>query len=136
MMGIAGRVARGFLRSKLTPLVTLASLAVGVLAIVATPREEEPQISVPMIDVIGMLPGAAPGEVENLLTRPIEQRMWELPGVEHVYSMAGDGYTLVTVRFKVGEDQERAVVRVHARLMQDLDRMPPGFTAPLVKPHA
>jgi multidrug efflux pump subunit AcrB len=135
-MGIAGRVAKAFLRSKLTPLVTLASLAVGVLAIIATPREEEPQISVPMIDVIGMLPGATPQEVENLLTRPIEQRMWELPGVEHVYSMAGDGYTMVTVRFVVGEDQERAVVRVHARLMQDLDQMPPGFTAPLVKPHA
>ena len=135
-MGIAGRVAKAFLRSKLTPLVTLASLAVGVLAIIATPREEEPQISVPMIDVIGMLPGATPQEVENLLTRPIEQRMWELPGVEHVYSMAGDGYTMVTVRFVVGEDQERAVVRVHARLLQDLDQMPPGFTAPLVKPHA
>ncbi|MCU0621180.1 MAG: efflux RND transporter permease subunit, partial [Gemmatimonadales bacterium] len=135
-MGIAGRVARAFLRSKLTPLVTLASLAVGLLAIVATPREEEPQITVPMIDVIGMLPGATPREVENLLTRPIEQRMWELPGVEHVYSMAGDGMTLVTVRFKVGEDQERSVVKVHARLMQDLDQMPPGFTQPLVKPHA
>ena len=135
-MGIAGRVARGFLRSKLTPLVTIASLAVGVLAIVATPREEEPQISVPMIDVIAALPGATPREVETLLTRPIEQRMWELPGVEHVYSTAGEGMTLVTVRFRVGEDQERAVVRVHARLMQDLDRMPPGFVAPVVKPHA
>jgi multidrug efflux pump subunit AcrB len=135
-MGIAGRVAKVFLRSKLTPLITLASLAVGLLAIIATPREEEPQISVPMIDVIGRLPGATPQEVENLLTRPIEQRMWELPGVEHVYSLAGDGFTMVTVRFSVGEDQERAVVRVHARLMQDLDQMPPGFTAPLVKPHA
>jgi multidrug efflux pump subunit AcrB len=135
-MGIAGRVAKGFLRSKLTPLVTLASLAVGLLAIVATPREEEPQISVPMIDVIGMLPGATPAEVENLLARPIEQRMWELAGVEHVYSMAGDGWAMVTVRFAVGEDQERSVVKVHARLMQDLDQLPPGFTAPLVKPHA
>jgi multidrug efflux pump subunit AcrB len=135
-MGIAGRIAQGFMQSKLTPLVTLASLAVGLLAIIATPREEEPQISVPMIDVVAMLPGASPAEVENLVTRPIEQRMWELPGVEHVYSMAGDGWSMVTVRFKVGEDQERAVVRVHARLMQDLDRLPPGFTPPLVKPHA
>jgi multidrug efflux pump subunit AcrB len=98
-MGIAGRIARAFLHSKLTPLVTVASLAVGLLAIAATPREEEPQISVPMIDVIAMLPGAEPEEVENRLTRPLERRMWEIPGVEYVYAMAADGMTLVTVRF-------------------------------------
>lgn len=84
-MGLAGRTARTFLKSKLTPLITLASLAVGVLAVLATPREEEPQISVPMIDVITVLPGATPRETENLLVRPVEQRMWEIPGVEHLY---------------------------------------------------
>ncbi len=115
-MGIAGRVAHAFLRSKLTPLITVASLAVGLLGILATPREEEPQISVPMIDVIAALPGASPHEAENLLARPIEQRMLEIPGVEHVYSISGDGYAMVTVRFKVGEDQERSVTRVHAKL--------------------
>ena len=97
-MGVAGRIAGRFLRSKLTPLITLASLAVGLLAILATPREEEPQISVPMIDVMVALPGATPTETENLLARPIERRMYELPGVEHVYSTAGDGFALVTVR--------------------------------------
>jgi multidrug efflux pump subunit AcrB len=135
-MGLAGRLASRFLHSKLTPLVTVASLAAGLIAILATPREEEPQISVPMIDVIAALPGATPAEVENLLTRPIEQRMWEVPAVEHVYSMAGDGYTMVTVRFKVGEDQERSVTRVHAKLFADMDRMPAGALPPLVKPHA
>jgi multidrug efflux pump subunit AcrB len=135
-MGLAGRVAGRFLHSRLTPLVTIASLAAGTLAILATPREEEPQISVPMIDVIAALPGAPPGEVENLLTRPIEQRMWEIPAVDHVYSTAGDGYTLVTVRFRVGEDQERSITRVHAKLVADLDRMPPGALPPLVKPHS
>ena len=135
-MGFAGRVARRFLHSKLTPLVTIASLAAGIVGLLATPREEEPQISVPMIDVIAALPGASPAEVENLLTRPIEQRMWEIPAVEHVYSMAGEGYTLVTVRFKVGEDQERSVTRVHAKLFADMDRMPPGALPPLVKPHS
>jgi multidrug efflux pump subunit AcrB len=135
-MGFAGRVASRFLRSKLTPLVTVASLAAGLLAIVATPREEEPQISVPMIDVIAALPGAGPVEVENLLTRPIEQRMWEIPAVEHIYSMAGDGYTMVTVRFRVGEDQERSITRVHAKLLADMDLMPAGALPPLVKPHA
>ena len=101
-MGIAGRIAGRFLRSKLTPLVTLAAMAAGLMAILATPREEEPQISVPMIDVLVALPGATPTETENLLVRPIERRMFEIPGVEHVYSTAGDGFALVTVRFRVG----------------------------------
>src|SRR5512134_3196815 len=113
-MGASGRIAQAFLRSKLTPLIVITSLAMGALALIATPREEEPQISVPMIDVIAALPGAAPREVENLLSRPLERRMWEIPGVEHVYTMAGDGYTMVTVRFTVGEDQERSVTKVQA----------------------
>ncbi len=135
-MGIAGRVARAFLTSKLTPLVTLAALAVGALGLVATPREEEPQISVPMVDVIVAMPGAGPKEVENHVVRPLERRMWELSGVDHVYAQSGDGYAVVTVRFKVGEDQERSVVRVHAKLMSDMDVMPSGVLPPLVKPHA
>ncbi len=135
-MGISGRVAQAFLRSKLTPLVTVASLAVGVLGILATPREEEPQISVPMVDVVAALPGAAPSEVENLVARPIEQRMLELPGVDHVYTMAGDGYALVTVRFKVGEDQERSVTKVQAKLAGAMDQAPPGALPPLIKPHS
>jgi multidrug efflux pump subunit AcrB len=135
-MGLSGKIAQSFLRSKLTPLVTFASLAVGLLAILATPREEEPQISVPMIDVIAALPGAAPGEAENLLARPIEQRMLELPGVDHVYTMSGDGYAIVTVRFKVGEDQERSVTRVQAKLAGASDAAPPGALPLLVKPHS
>ena len=135
-MGIAGRVAQAFLRSKLTPLVTIASLAVGMLGIVATPREEEPQISVPMIDVIVALPGTSPREAENLLARPIEQRMLEIPGVDHVYTMSGDGYAMVTVRFRVGEDQERSVTKVQAKLAGAMDEAPPGALPPLVKPHS
>ncbi|MES2125503.1 MAG: efflux RND transporter permease subunit [Gemmatimonadota bacterium] len=135
-MGIAGRVAQAFLHSKLTPLVTVASLAVGALALVATPREEEPQISVPMIDVMAALPGAAPDEVENLLTRPIEKLMWEVPGVEYVYAMASEGMTLITVRFKVGENQDRAVSRVFDKMSSMADRAPPGATPPLIKPHS
>jgi multidrug efflux pump subunit AcrB len=135
-MGISGRIARAFLHSKLTPLVTLASLAVGVLAVVATPREEEPQISVPMIDVIVALPGASPSETENLLARPIEQHMWELPGVDYVYGVGGDGYAMVTVRFRVGENQEESVSKVHARLAAAMDEAPAGALPPLVKPHS
>jgi multidrug efflux pump subunit AcrB len=134
-MGIAGRMARAFLRSKLTPLVTIASLAVGLIGILATPREEEPQISVPMIDVLTGMPGAGPEEVENVVTRAVERRMWEIPGVDHVYSTSGEGWSLVTVRFRVGEDQDRSVTRVHAKLMAEMSAVPPGVTAPLVKPH-
>jgi len=135
-MGISGRIARAFLQSKLTPLVTAASLIVGLLGMMATPREEEPQISVPMIDVIAALPGAGSREVENLLARPIERRMWEIPGVEHVYAMSGEGYTMVTVRFKVGEDQERSITKVHAKLASAMDQAPSGAMPPLVKPHS
>jgi len=135
-MGISGRIAKAFLQSKLTPLVTVASLIVGLLGMMATPREEEPQISVPMIDVIAALPGAGSREVENLIARPIERRMWEIPGVDHVYTMAGEGYTMVTVRFKVGEDQERSITKVHAKLASAMDQAPPGAMPPLVKPHS
>ena len=135
-MGIAGRIAGAFLESRLTPLLTAAALGLGVMAVLATPREEEPQISVPMIDVLLALPGASPQETENLLVRPIERLMWEIPAVEHVYSTAGEGQALVTVRFKVGEDQERSVVKVHAKLLAGANRSPPGAMPPLVKPHS
>lgn len=135
-MGISGRIAQSFLRSKLTPLITVAALAAGLLGILATPREEEPQISVPMIDVIAAFPGASPRETENLLARPLEQRMLEIPGVDHVYSMSGYGYAMVTVRFKVGEDQERSVTRVQAKLAAAMDQAPPGALPPTVQPHS
>ena len=134
-MGISGRIAQAFLRSKLTPLVALTSLAVGGIALVATPREEEPQISVPMIDVIVAMPGLAPDESERTLVAPLEKRMWEIPGVDYVYSMAGEGYALVTVRFEVGEDQEASVTKVHAKVAASMDIAPAGALPPLVKPH-
>ena len=135
-MGFAGRLAGRFLQSRLTPLLTVAALGAGLIGLLATPREEEPQISVPMIDVITALPGASPAEVENLLTRPIEQRLLEIPAVEHVYSMSDEGYSLVTARFRVGEDQERSITRVEAKLRSNPDRLPMGSSPPVVQPHA
>jgi multidrug efflux pump subunit AcrB len=135
-MGIAGRVAAAWLQSKLTPLVTIASLAVGAIAIAATPREEEPQISVPMIDVMAQLPGAGPDEVEQTVLRPIERRMREIAGVEHVYGIAGDGWAMATVRFEVGQPPDLSVAKVHAKLLAAIDQLPPGTAPPLVKPHA
>jgi multidrug efflux pump subunit AcrB len=135
-LGIAGRVARGFLHSRLTPLVALAALAAGALGLVATPREEEPQISVPMIDVMAQLPGAGPAEVEQRLVRPIERRLQQLAGVEHVFASAQEGFALVTARFKVGENLEASETKVHAVLASAMDEIPPGITPPLVQPHA
>ncbi|MEP6780274.1 MAG: efflux RND transporter permease subunit [Gemmatimonadaceae bacterium] len=135
-IGISGRIAQSFLHSKLTPLIIIASLAMGVLGIVATPREEEPQISVPMVDVVAAMPGASPSEAENLLARPIEQRMMELAGVDHVYTMSGDGYAMVTVRFKVGEDQERSIIKVQAKLAGAMDQAPAGALPPVIKAHS
>jgi multidrug efflux pump subunit AcrB len=135
-VGISGRITHAFIHSRLTPLAAVASLGLGILGIMATPREEEPQISVPMIDVISTLPGASPREAENLLARPIEQRMSEIPGVDHVYSVSGDGYAMVTVRFRVGEDQERSVTRVQAKLAGAMDQAPAGALPPVVKAHS
>ncbi|HEY0929589.1 MAG TPA: efflux RND transporter permease subunit [Gemmatimonas sp.] len=144
--GISGRIARAFLHSKLTPLATIASLAVGGLGILATPREEEPQISVPMIDVISAMPGTTAAEAENLLARPLEQRMMEIPGVEHVYTTSGNGYAMATVRFTVGEDPERSVTKVQAKLAGSLGAsangsslngaLPPGALPPVIKSHS
>jgi multidrug efflux pump subunit AcrB len=110
--GAAGRMAAAFIDSRLTPLFVLASIALGALAVVALPREEEPQIIVPMVDVFVQMPGATPADVEQRVTRPLEQLLWEVPGVEYVYSTSSPGQSMVVVRFKVNEPQEAALVRL------------------------
>ncbi|MBP7148162.1 MAG: efflux RND transporter permease subunit [Acidobacteria bacterium] len=132
-LGPAGRIGQFFIDSKLTILLIVAALLIGVFAVALTPREEEPQIVVPMFDVFVGLPGAAPSEVEDRVTIPLEKRMWEIPGVEYVYSTSMSGFSLVTVRFVVGEDQERSLVKVYDKLVSGLDRLPAGATPPMVK---
>ena len=105
-LGLAGKLAKGFLRSKLTPLLVLASLMLGLLAVVLTPREEEPQIIVPMVDLYVPFPGASPKEVESQVTTPLERRLWGISGVEYLYSVSRPGLALITVRFKVNEPPE------------------------------
>jgi multidrug efflux pump subunit AcrB len=131
--GLAGRMAAAFIDSKLTPLVIVASIALGLMAVLALPREEEPQIIVPMIDVFVEVPGASPAQVEQRVTRPMEKLLWEIPGVEYLYSTSSPGLSMVIVRFKVGEDEERALVRLNQKLQGNLDRIPPGVSMPLVK---
>src|SRR6266496_5147016 len=111
-LGPAGKLAQAFIKSKLTPLVVVASILLGVGAVLMLPREEEPQIVVPMIDVFVQMPGATSREVESRLTRPMEKLLWEIPGVEYIYSTSKPGESLVIVRFKVGEDLQRSLVKL------------------------
>jgi multidrug efflux pump subunit AcrB len=134
--GVAGRLAAAFIHSKLTPLVILASMALGALAVVALPREEEPQIIVPMIDVFVEMPGATPADVEQRVTRPMERLLWEVPGVEYLYSTSSAGQSMVVVRFEVGESEEGALVRLNQKLEANFDRIPPGVVGPIVKPRS
>src|SRR5574340_1013330 len=98
--------------------------------------EEEPQISVPMIDVSVALPGLSPREAAHLLAQPVERRMMEIAGVDHVYSTAGEGYAMITVRFRVGEDQERSVTKVRAKLASAREWLPAGAMPPEVKAYS
>lgn len=132
--GLSGRIARAFIHSRLTPLIVIASLLLGLFAVFVTPREEEPQIKVPMIDVFVAYPGASAKEVEERVTTPMEKLLWEIEGVEYIYSMASPGGNLTIVRFFVGTDMEEAIVRLYNKLMSNYDRIPPGVSEPLVKP--
>ena len=132
-LGIAGRIAAAFIDSKLTPLVVIASVLLGAAAIVLLPREEEPQIKVPMVDVMVSMPGSTAKEIEERATRPMEKLLWELPGVEYIYSTSSDSESLVIVRFKVGEDPDVSLVRLTEKLRSNYDRIPMGVSAPLIK---
>jgi multidrug efflux pump subunit AcrB len=131
--GVAGRLAAAFIHSKLTPLVIVASLLLGVYAVVALPREEEPQIVVPMIDVFVDMPGATASEVEQRATRPLEQLLWEVPGVEYLYSTSSVGRAMLVVRFLVGQNEEQALVRLNQKLAANASMLPVGASPPLVQ---
>jgi multidrug efflux pump subunit AcrB len=133
-LGPAGKIARFFIDSKLTPLIIIASILLGLGATLALPREEEPQIIVPMIDIFVNMPGATAKEVEERVTKPMEKLLWEIPGVEYIYSTSSPGTSLVIVRFYVGEDEEKSIVRLQSKLLANYDLIPPGVSQPLVKP--
>ena len=136
MQGIAGRIAAGWIDSKLTPLLIAASLLLGAFSVIRLPREEEPQIVVPLIDVFVAMPGASAGEVEERVTKPMEKLLWEIPGVEYIYSTSSPGNALAIVRFKVGEDEEKSIVRLNQKMLANFDLIPPGASQPLVKPRS
>jgi multidrug efflux pump subunit AcrB len=135
-LGPAGRFAHAWISSKLTPLLICAALLIGAFAVWKLPREEEPQIIVPMIDVFVQMPGASAHEVEERVTKPMEKLLWEIPGVEYIYSTSSPGSSLAIVRFYVGQDEEKSIVRLNQKLYANYDLIPPGASQPLVKPRS
>ncbi|WP_313192461.1 efflux RND transporter permease subunit [Shinella zoogloeoides] len=130
--GIAGRLTRAFIASALTPLFLLAALALGLIALVSLPREEEPQISVPMVDIRVEANGLRAEDAVKLVTEPLETIVKGIDGVEHVYSQTEDDGTLVTARFEVGTNADAAILRVHEKIRANMDRIPVGIPEPLI----
>jgi multidrug efflux pump subunit AcrB len=134
--GLAGRIAHAWIDSKLTPLVIASSLLLGLFSLWKLPREEEPQIVVPMIDVMVGMPGASAREVEERVTKPMEKLLWEIPGVEYIYSTSSPGKALAIVRYRVGEDEEKSIVKLNQKMSANFDLIPPGASQPLIKPRS
>src|SRR5512142_552870 len=132
----AGKIAHTFIVSKLTPLTIVAALLLGAFAIWQTPREEEPQSVVPMLDVIVQMPGASASEVEQRVSIPMEKLLREVPGVEYLYSISHPGMSMVVVRFYVGTKEEDAMVKTYNKLYSNFDRIPPGVSQPIIRVHS
>jgi multidrug efflux pump subunit AcrB len=135
-LGPAGRLAQSFVRSKLTALIVLGAIALGAMATARLPREEEPQINVPMFDVMVPMPGSSAREVEERVVAVGERKLMEIPGVEYVYATAQNNGAFFIVRFKVGTDPDDAMTRVYTKTFANLDLLPPGAGQPLIKPRS
>jgi multidrug efflux pump subunit AcrB len=135
-LGASGSIAKAFLESKLTPLFVVFSLLLGAFAVLITPREEEPQIKVPMIDVMVGYPGASAEEVEHRVITPLEKLLYEIENVDYIYSTSQPSGGLIIVRFLVGSDPDTAVTRVQAKIQSAIDEMPDGMMPPVVKPRS
>ncbi len=133
-LNISGKITQYFINSQLTVLLMAATAILGLFALTFTPREENPQIVVPAANVMVMMPGASAKEVEELVSKRLESKLWEIPGVEDVYSVSMNSLSMVTVKFYVGQDKERSLVKLYDKLMNSMDYAPPGASQPLVKP--
>lgn len=134
--GFAGGIAKLFINSKLTPLLMVAFLIIGAYSSYLTPREEEPQIDVPIADIFLAYPGASPNEVESRIVKPLEKVVANIPGVEYVYSTSMSEQAILIVQFYVGEDVERSLVKMYNEIMKHMDEMPKGISFPLIKTRA
>ena len=133
-LGASGHIAKAFLESKLTPLIVVFSLLLGAFAVMITPREEEPQIKVPMIDVMVGYPGGSAEEVETRVITPLEKLLYEISNVDYIYSTSQPSGGMVIVRFVVGSDPDEAAARVQTKIASAMDQMPAGMMPPIVKP--
>jgi multidrug efflux pump subunit AcrB len=131
-LGIAGGLTKAFITSPLTPLFLLASFMVGLVALITLPREEEPQISVPMVDIHVRADGLRAEDAVKLVTEPLETIIKSIDGVEHVYSQSRDDNTMVTARFLVGTSPDAAILRVHEKVRANMNRIPVGIPEPLI----
>lgn len=136
MSGIAGNIAKQFINSKLTPLLMIVFMAVGIYSALLTPKEEEPQIDVPIADIFFQYPGASATEVESRVVKPIEKILSDIQGVEYVYSQSLEGQAFLVVRYYVGDDIENSIVKLYNELQKNMDKMPAGVSMPLVKTRA
>jgi len=134
--GLAGKIAKAFIDSKLTVLLMIIFMVVGVYSSFLIPREEEPQIDVPMADIFVRYPGASPQEVESRVVKPLEKLVFNIPGVEYVYTTSMQDQAMVIVQFYVGEDIERSFVKLYNEINKHMDIMPQGVSFPLVKTRA
>ncbi|MGQ3017822.1 efflux RND transporter permease subunit [Phenylobacterium sp.] len=131
-LGISGRLTQATIHSPLTPLALLAAIAVGLMALMSIPREEEPQISVPMVDIMVATPGLRAADGAELVAKPLETIVKSIDAVDHVYTQVQDDQVLVTARFDVGEDPEDAAVRVHEKVRANYDQIPVGIPEPMI----
>jgi len=132
--GFIQKIVERFLDAKLSIIFVIAALCLGIMSIAVTPREEEPQIVVPMADLYIQAPGATAGEIEKLVVSPLERFLWQIDGVEYVYSMSGNGYGIVTVRFYVGEDRERSILKLNSKVSMNIDKVSPIVKGWVIKP--
>ncbi len=132
-LGIAGSLAAKFIDNKLTPIIIVAALIAGIMAMLALPREEEPQIVVPMVDIMVSSPGATPQEIESRVVKPIEKLLNEVKGVEYIYSTSMPGQAMFVVRFYVNENEEASLVKLYHKLSSHPEIIPPGASQPLIK---
>ena len=131
---IAGKLASAFLHNPLTPVLGIFLLIIGYISLEVMPREEDPQISVAGGTIIVPMPGATPREVENIIVNPLERKIKEIKGVEHIYGIAMANVGIVNVMYYIGEDRERANLNLYDKVMQNMDLLPKGVMQPLIKP--
>ena len=133
-LGIAGKLTKAFITSPLSIILFFAMLGAGIIGLISTPRQEDPQISVPMIDLFVEYPGASSDEVANIVVKPLERLMSHILGVKHVYSVSDKGQGIITVEFDVGQEMNASIIKVRDKMLANLDFMPPGARQPLIKP--